>query len=163
MKSPALFTAIILGATATVTAQPKREPPPKQEENGGRVRLDDKKPAPQDAPRSVSDWIELASPTPAKHGTQFVIVGTEAGAFSRIRLDAAKGKTIVRYVKIFFDDGKLKTVRLDSILSEKGRNSAFVELGSPKAIDRIVIHTEPHTSGEYVIYGASGANAASTP
>lgn len=167
MKSPALFAAIVLGATATVSAQPEREPPPKQEENGGRVRLDDEKPRPRgdkaDAPRTASDWIELASPTPAKHGTEFVIVGKQAGAFSRIRIDAAKGRTVVRKVKVFFDDGKSKTLLLDTTVSEKGRKSVFVELGEPKPIDRIVVNTETHTRGEYAIYGTSGDSVASTP
>lgn len=167
MKSPALFAAIILGAAATVSAQPEREPPPKQEENGGRVRLDDEKPTKTDdkadAPRTTSDWIELASPTPARHGTEFVIVGKQAGAFSRLRLDAAKGKTIVRRVKVFFDDGKFVTVLVDRAISEKGRRSTFVELGEPKPIDRIVVNTETYTKGEYVIYGTSGNSAGSTP
>lgn len=118
MKSSALFTAFVLGAAATVSAQPKREAAPKQEENGERVRLDDKKSAKTvDTVASAADWIELASPTPAKHGTEFVMVGKRAGSFTRLRLDAAKGKTIVRTVKIYFDDAKPKTVQVDTILS----------------------------------------------
>src|SRR4051812_27657442 len=73
MKCSALFTAFVLGAAATVSAQPKREATPKQEENGERVRLDDKKTDKKaDTVASAADWIELASPTPAKHGTEFV-------------------------------------------------------------------------------------------
>ena len=37
----------------------------------------------------------------------------------------------------------------------QGRDAAFIELGDAKTIDRIVINTETHTSGEYAIYGSS--------
>ncbi len=162
MKCSALFTAVVLGAAATVSAQPKQEAAPKQEENGERVRLDDKKKMDKQTVAAPADWIELASPTPAKHGTEFVIVGKKLGAFSRLRLDAAKGKTIVRTVKIYFDDGKPKFVQVDTILSDKGRKSTFVELGDPKTIDRIVVNTETHTAGEYAIFGTSGDGVVST-
>ena len=160
MKSSALFTAFVLGAAATVSAQPTREAAPKQEENSGRVRLDDTKPdKPADA--TAAAWIELASPTPAKHGTEFVMVGKKLGAFSRIRIDAARGKTIVRTVKIYFDDAKPKIVQVDTILSDR-RKSAFIELGDAKTIDRIVVNTETHTAGEYAIFGTSGDGVVST-
>jgi hypothetical protein len=150
MRSSALFTVIVLGIGATASAEPK------QEETSGRVRLSDKNDKAADAPRQPSDWVELASPTPAKHGTEFVIVGKRAGSFATLRLDAAKGKTIVRKVKVFFSDGKSKTIQVDTVLTAN-RRPAFVELGATKPIDRLVITTEPYTSGEYAVYGSSGA------
>src|SRR5262245_11507803 len=118
MKSSALFAVMVLGTAATVSAQPKREAPPKHDEAGGRVRLNESTDQNPDAGRAPSDWVELASPTPAKHGTEFVMIGKEAGAFSKLRFDAAKGKTIVRKVKVFFDDGKVKTIDVDTIVSD---------------------------------------------
>jgi hypothetical protein len=147
MRSSTLFTVIALGVATAASAQPK------QEETSGRVRLDDDDQK-QSAPRQPGDWVELASATPAKHGTEFVLVGRDAGAFSKLRIDPAKGKTIVRKVKVFFTDGKVKTVRVDKIVSE-GKGPALIELGDPRAIDRIVVNTETHTAGQYAVYGSS--------
>ncbi|HEY5944995.1 MAG TPA: hypothetical protein VIV40_05860 [Kofleriaceae bacterium] len=133
--------------TTTAAAQPK------QEETSGRVSLNEKQNKKANAPRHPGDWVELASPTPAKHGTEFVVIGKEAGYFSKLRVDAAKGKTIVRKVKVFFDDGKVKNVEINKTLTEG--KWTIVDLGDTKAIDRIVITTEPDTSGEYAIYGSS--------
>jgi hypothetical protein len=149
MRSSALFTVIILGAATAVSAEPK------QEETSGRVRLDDDQNNKKaDAPRQPGDWVELASPTPAKHGTEFVIVGKDAGAFAKLRIDPAKGRTIVRKVKVFFANGKVKTVQLDKVVSQKSK-PLFVELGDPKLIDQIVVTTETHTKGQYAIYGSA--------
>jgi hypothetical protein len=148
MRLPTLFTIIIVTMTTTAAAEPK------QEETSGRVSLNEKSDKKADAPRQPGDWIQIASPTPAKHGTEFVIVGKEAGYFAKIRVDGAKGKTIVRRVRVFFTDGKVKNVQLDKTLTQG--KSALVDLGDPKAIDRVVVTTETHTSGEYAIYGSSG-------
>jgi hypothetical protein len=151
MKVSVVFTMILVGAAATATAEPK------QEETSGRVSLNENKPH-DDAPRQPGDWVELASPTPAKHGTEFVIVGKDAGAFSKLRLQAAKGKTIVRKVKVFFADGDdkfaVKTVQLDKILPQG--KSTYIDLGDSRTIDRIVVQTETYTGGQYAVYGSSG-------
>lgn len=151
MRSSALFATIVLGAATAAPAEPK------QEEISGRVSLKEK-PGDPSAIGEPAGWIELASPTPAKHGTEFVVVGEDAGSFARLRIDAAKGKTILRKVKVFFVDGKTKTVQVDRILSTRGKRSTIVEFGGAKAIDRIVVTTEPQTSGEYVLYGSSGSD-----
>ena len=148
MRSSTLFAVIVIEAAGTATAEPK------QEETSGRVSLNEKDVKKTDAPRQPSDWVELATPTPAKHGNEFIMVGKDAGYFSKLRIDPAKGKTIVRRVKVFFLDGKVKTVRLDKAVSQ-GR-PATVDLGPAKAIDHIVVSTETHTGGHYTVYGSSG-------
>ena len=139
---------IVLGVATAASAEPK------QEETSGRVSLKEKA-EPKNEPRQPGDWVELATPTPAKHGTEFVLVGKEAGYFARLRLDPAKGKTIVRRVKVFFDDGNVRVVRPNKILSQ-GKQPLYVELGDAQAIDRIVVTTETHTDGQYSIYGSAG-------
>ena len=143
---------IVIAAGGAASAEPK------QEETSGRVRLDDKQNKKADEPRQPGDWVELASPTPAKHGTEFVIVGKDAGAFAKLRIDPAKGKTIVRKLKVFFVDGGVKTVQLDKVVSQG--KPALVQLGDAKTIDRIVITTETHTNGQYAIYGSSEVGGA---
>jgi hypothetical protein len=154
MKLPTLFAMIIVATAATAAAEPK------QEETSGRVSINENSDEKPDPPRQPGEWVEIASEMPAKHGTQFVIVGKEAGSFSKLRVDGAKSKTIVRKVKVVFTDGKVKTVQLDKTLA-KGK-STLVDLGDPKAIDRVVITTNPNTRGEYAIYGSSGGGVVSS-
>jgi hypothetical protein len=148
MRLPTVFAIIVVGISVPAAAEPK------QEETSGRVSLKENAESKNDAPRQPGDWVEIASPTPAKHGTEFVIVGKEAGAFSKLRVDGAKGRTVVRKVKVFFTDGTVKSVLLDKTLRQG--KSALVDLGAPKLIDRVVVTTETHTKGEYALYGSSG-------
>lgn len=145
MRLSGLFTVIVVTASTIAAAEPK------QEEISGRVSLNEKADSKADASRQSGEWVELASPTPAKHGTELVMVGADAGAFSKLRVDATKGRTNVRKVKVFFTDGNVKTVRLDKALRQG--KSVTVELGEPRTIDRVVVTTETHTKGEYALYG----------
>jgi hypothetical protein len=148
MRLPTLFTVIVVAAATSASAEPK------QEETSGRVSLNEKSDPKADAPRQPGDWVEIASPTPAKHGTEFVIVGKEAGYFSKLRVEGAKGKTTVRKLKVIFADGSVKNVSLGKTLV-RGK-STLVDLGATKAIDRIVVSTETNTTGEYAVYGSAG-------
>lgn len=150
MRCPTLFTLIVAATATAASAEPK------QEEISGRVSLNENDGTKSDEPRPPSDWVELATPTPAKHGTEFIVVGREAGTFSKLRVEATTGRTNLRKVKVFFDDGTTKTVLIDKALSAKRRKSALVELGNAKSIDRIVVTTETHTRGEYAVYGSGG-------
>ncbi len=154
MRFPAAFTVIALGVAGTATAAPK------QEEISGRVSLNEKNAKDRDSPRPPSGWIELASPTPAKHGTEFVVIGREAGYFSQLRVKATKGRTVVRRVKVFFADGGTRTVKLDRAVANRGRDSVVVSLGEPRPIDRIVVTTDPGTRGMYAVYGSSSGGGA---
>jgi hypothetical protein len=150
MRLSAVFTVMVVVGSTPASAQLK------QEENSGRVRLDDDdKPA---AVRQDGEWVVLVTPTPAKHGTEFALVDKTAGSFSKLRVSAEKGKTIVVRLKVYFDDGQTKTVQLDKALPEG--KSTFVDLGGEKKIDRIVVTTETYTRGQYAVYGSSGVGPA---
>lgn len=148
MKSPALFTLILVGAAATAAAEPK------QEQSSGRVSLKDDGQGSRAAPRSESGWIELADPSTVKHGTTHVMVGKEAGTFGKLRIDAAKGKVVVERVKVYFEDGSAKTYRVGKRLSARGTKSTLVELKTTKPIDRVLVTTQRHTRGEFALYGS---------
>jgi hypothetical protein len=151
MRIPSVFAIVLVGTAGIASAQPK------QEENNERVRYGDHDADKRDAARHDA-WTQLATPTPAKHGTEFVVVGKEQGNFDKLRLDADSGRVIVRRVKIIYDDGQQKVVDLDRVLAGKHK-SATIDLQGPKAIDRIVVTTEPETNGMYAIYGSSGTVA----
>ena len=142
---------ILLSTPLLATAQPK------QEETSGRVSLKEKAPdnPKEDAPRSPSQWIELASSTPAKHGTNYVIVGREAGGFGKLRIDAVKGGGIpIKQVRVSFTDGSSKTYRVNKRIDTQRQKSVFVDLPTTQAIDQVVIVTDRRSTGEYALFGS---------
>lgn len=142
MRSSALFTVVLAGAVGIASAQPR------QEETSGRVGHS------EDMPRRPADWVELASPTPASHGTEFIVVGgAETGYFSHLRFDAIKGRTVLRKVKVFFSDGTIKTKRVDRTI--RGEKFVQIDLGEAKAIDRVVVTTDTHTDGTYTLFASA--------
>jgi len=151
MKSSALFTLILVGAVATASAQPEPAEP------SGRVSYTDLAPpakpaaAQQGAPAGE---VQLADPTPANHGTEFIVVGKDAGQFSQLRLAATNGRVIVRRVRIFFADGTQQATDVDSILDGAKHREATVTVKSPKSIDHITVSTE-QGRGEYAVYGTA--------
>ena len=149
MQIPSGF-AIVLVATAGVAAAQ-----PKQEENNERVRYGDMDKPKHDAARDDGGWKQLATPTPAKHGTEFIEVGADQGTFDKLRVDADQGRVVVRRVKVFFEDGKSQVVNVDRVLDSRHR-SAEIDLKADKPIDRVVVTTEAQGGGEYALYGSSG-------
>lgn len=155
MRYLAVFVSVVVAEAPAASAPPKQEDTPKQEENTARVRYGDEGPPKSDAPgHEAGTWQQLATPTPAKHGTEFVFVGKEQGAFDKLRIDAEKGTVVVRRVRIYFDDGKQQVFDVDRALTAKHR-SAVVELKGAQPIDRVVITTEPQGGGAYALYGSS--------
>ena len=152
MRVSALLTSIItLGLVGAGVAAAETKP----ETEVGRVSLEESKDG--DTPRAPSQWLELADPTPAKHGTEFIVVGAQQGSFSRLRVDAAKGRTIVKSVRVDFSDGSKKTYKVGKTVSKNGRKFAEIELGVTKTIEQVVVTTDRQTKGEYAVYGSSGS------
>lgn len=171
MKLSAVFVCILVGVTSIAAAEPAPPSPPKPEsaapktdEASGRVSYVEPKTdtaAQQEAPRATGQWVEIASPTPSKHGTEFIMVGEDAGAFSQLWVAPAKGTTLVRSVRVIYADGSSKRFRVDSTINKKGRKFAVVDLKGNKTIDHIVVNTEIG-KGTYALYGASGSTAGAT-
>ena len=147
----------VVGVVSVASAEPK------QEETSGRVSYtENKDDAKADEPRQPSDWVELASATPSKHGTEYVMVGSEAGAFSQLRIDAVKGRTEVSVVKIVFTDNSVKRLRVDKIISAKRNKPLYVDLQTTKPIDHLEISVNPEMGGHYAVYGSSGTRSIAT-
>ena len=154
MRYLAVFATVVVAAARVAASPPEQEKNTKQEENTERVRYGDEGAPKSDAPAHEGGWQQLATPTPAKHGTEFVFVGKEQGAFDKLRVDADKGTVIVRRVRVYFDDGKQQVFDVDRALNAKHK-SAVVELKGAQAIDRVVITTETQGNGTYALYGSS--------
>ena len=144
MRVLSVLTVIAMAAT-TATAQPTRE------EAGGRVSyvVPQRKPTPP----SEARWIELASPTSVKHGTEFITVSAEAGRYSQLRVDAYAGTVILLRLRVFGNDGTVQTVQVGRRL-DRMHKSVVIDLFAGKAIDQIAITTETRTQGRYTVYGS---------
>ena len=166
MKLSAVF--VVVAMTSLAAAEPAKPRPPKPEptapktdEASGRVSYvepESDADAKQEAPRATGQWVEIASPTPAKHGTMYIMVAEDAGSFSQLWLAPAKGTTVVKSVHVFFTDGTDKRYRVGTTITKKGRKFAVVDLKGNKMIDRVAVNTV-RGKGSYALYGASGSSA----
>lgn len=148
MKIPGVFTIVLVAGAATASAQPVHH------ENAGRVSYKDDRPTQHTAPQD--GWVQLATPTPASHGTEFIVVGADQGQFAQVRVDASKGRIELRRVTVYFVDGHHKTIDVDRVIDARKHGSELIDLHAPVAIDRIVVSTEPQSRGSYAIYGTGG-------
>ena len=84
----AAIGVVLLGVTTSAWAQPGPA------ENSERIRYSDvSKNGPARPATSEPEWVQLASPTPASHGTEFVVLGENHGPFKQLRIDADAGKS----------------------------------------------------------------------
>ena len=144
MRITALSAMLLAGATALVSAAPV------DKETTERVSYKDK--ARRTAPSATDDsgWIELASPTPARHGREYIGVA-DGVPLVRLRIAGHLGRTVVRTVRVDFKDGTSRTVRLDQVVSKD--KPAYVDLRGPKRVERLVVVTERAAKAEYTVHG----------
>jgi hypothetical protein len=143
MKITALSAILLAGASALVSAAPE------DRETTERVSYTSK--ARRAAPASLEGWIELASPTPASHGREYITVNDQAGPLVRLRISSHRGRVIVQTVRVDFDDGKSRTFRLDKVVTRD--KPAYVDLRGPKRVERVVVATERAGRAEYTLHG----------
>ncbi len=143
MKLTSAITTLLFAASASVVAAE-----PSKTETAPRVSYTDKG---ADANAAPNGWIELASPTPAKHGRQYITVDEDAGPFTLLRLDAAAGRPMVKAVRVLHTDGSGRLIRVEKRLDPK--RPAYVELRGARAIEHVVVITDGR-SGSYTLHGA---------
>jgi hypothetical protein len=163
MKILAILAAFLV-STVTASAQPKlgvTQPSratlePKKTESDGRLVLGDKKPnRPKKQKVLVDGWAEITDATPARFGTVFVRIGSAAGPFAKLRIDAVKGTVKLRQVKVHYGDGTEKVFAVTKSVNASRQRSAFIDLGGAKVVDQIDIVTDRRPAGEYAIYGTA--------
>lgn len=113
-----------------------------------------------DPPPPADGWVQLATPTPARFGREFIVVGKDVGPLRQLEIRAKGGKVVVEKVEVFFARGKHETLRVERTLDGK-RRSAIVDLHAAAPIDHVVVVTARHTGGQYELYGSSGSGVAS--
>ena len=83
----------------------------------------------------------------ANDGRKFITVGSQAGRFDTLQINAAGGRTFIKQVYVQFDNGQEQVVRnLDRMLT--GNESLTLDLdGNRRAIRRIVVYGNEATTG----------------
>jgi len=112
------------------------ESPPIMRPTGWNDRWDGGRPLPQ-----VYRPVTLASGlTFAGDGRKFISVGSQAGRFQALQINAAGGRSFIKQVYVQFDNGQEQVVRnLDRLLT--GNASLTLDLdGNRRAIRRIVVY-----------------------
>jgi len=74
------------------------------------------------------------------------------GRFGLLRIEAAKGRPVLKSVRVVYSDGNERVVRMERVLGGK-RATAIVQL-SGSQIDHVVVNTDPKSKGTYVVQGA---------
>ncbi len=95
----------------------------------------------------------LASQTPTRFGTEYFMVPYETGWVRTLRIDATYGTVFVRKIEVVARDHTSRTIfvqrRLDAY-----HPTAYIDLGTPRRIEQLVVTTNRWPAGTYVIYGS---------
>jgi hypothetical protein len=168
---------MVLAAAGTVTAEPVHAKPdggearsaaagggPVDRESTERVRLTDQPAVSREAP-DAGGWVELADPTPARHGKEFIPVGANAGAFTRLRVEVHSGRVFVQRVRVDFQDGGHKIARIATRLAKRGKRSkpsVVVDFGGAREIKQVVVTTDRAPRGTYTVHASVEQPAVAT-
>ena len=146
MRIAPFLASLAVATTSVATASP--------DEPGDRVPLGWHREKPRPA-RTGHDWVRLATPTPTRYGTEYVVVGRDAGWFRTLRIEVTSGTVMLRDVQIMSKDSLQKKFVIDARL-DAGRQVAYIDLGEPRLIDQVAVTTDRSPRGSYAVYGSSG-------
>jgi hypothetical protein len=141
MKIQAVSAFVLAAMTSVAFATPAKTEATERVSYGATAKRGTLAPA--------EDWVELASPTPASHGREYIALEA-GGPYVRLRVDATSGRPIVRSVRIDFKDGTSRTVRIDRALAKA--TPAYIDLRGNKLVERLVVTSE---GGKFARYGVS--------
>lgn len=146
MRTTAITFVVLTSAASLVSATPARE------ETTERISYNEHAKPPQTAAAGEPGWIELASPTPASHGREFVMVGSDAGTFTQLRVTAAAGRPEIHAVRVDYADGSHKVFHVDRVLAGK-KATAYLDLRGPHELKQIVVTTDRQSTGSWSLEG----------
>jgi hypothetical protein len=151
MKILAISGLLLAAFASDVSAAPSKD------ETAERVSYTSDTPAKRSPTNPEGEWVQLASPTPCKHGRTFITVD---GRYAQLRVDAAKGRPLVQSVRIVYANGKDRVVRIGRTLAGK-QKTAVVEL-SGALIEHIVVQTDARSRGSYTVTGVPVSTGVAT-
>ena len=151
MKILAISGLLLAAFALPVSAAPSKD------ETAERVSYTSEAPAKKSPTNPEGDWVELASPTPARHGKEFITVD---GRYAQLRIDAAQGRPKIKSVRILYANGKERIVRVGRTLAGKQKTAVVDLSGAP--IEHIVVETNPSAGGKYTVTGVPVSSGVAT-
>ena len=146
MKVSMIVAVLLVAATSISGAQPR-------EERGGRIPYGPRmRPRPAPPPRT-GDWVRLATPTPTRHGTEWIVLDPRTSEFRALRIEATSGTVHLRRVRVEFANGQVSTFHVGQRLNHR-RPNARIDFGVRRHVERIAITTARSPAGTYVVYGS---------
>ena len=104
----------------------------------------------KDLAKPDTGWIELADPTPANHGREFITVDEDTRPVVRLRLAAHSGRPKIHSIQIDTDDGKQRVIRINKVLGKKPYD---VTLRGARKLVRLMVVSEGNAKATYTLYG----------
>lgn len=141
------FAFIVIALTSVATAAPG----PREDTERYRYDRFDHFDRDHHAP-AHDDWIVLATATPDSHGTEFVMVGRDAGRFSQLRIVAEAGRVELARVRVDFADGTRRVYPVDRVIGGRRDHSVDIDLRTDKEIDQVAVTTW-RNNATYSVYG----------
>lgn len=99
-------------------------------------------------------WVRIGTPTPTRFGTEYFVVGHQAGWFHMLRFDRTWGTVVLRQIKIVTRGRETRTFNVNVRLDAR-HPATYIDLGRPRAIDTMIVTTDRWPYGSYTIYGSS--------
>lgn len=158
MRGLAILAALA-AAAPLAQARPHEEVPLEQTQPHHDVSMGRTSYTHADSPAPADGWTQLATPTPARYGREFIEVGPNIGPVNRLKIAASDGDVRVEHVEVFFSNGTHQDIAVKRTLSPK--QQTVLDLNDSGQIDHLVVVTSQHSEGDYELYGSSAAPVAS--
>lgn len=148
MRVPSLLAYVLAATAATATA-------------GGTSResIDERVPYTNHPehyrrPTIHYDWVRLATPTPTRFGTEYLVIDPSVGPMRTLRFEVTSGTVVLRRVQVM--RGRFhRTIQVQARL-DRWHPVAYVDLGTPQYIDQLAVTTDRWPRGSYVVHGSYG-------
>jgi hypothetical protein len=98
---------------------------------------------------AVKGWVVLGKAHTVDLAQTHLITTTEP--FDELLVKAVDGEPEIEQIEIQYRDRQSRTVRLERRFA--AGEGQVIELRDKRAIEKIVVHTDPDTQGDYVLYG----------
>lgn len=159
MRRTATILSVLLAASTAASAQPwyGNRPVNKDQRAYDRktdegYRKGDEGYRPYERYGEPGRWMVLLDRYTASSNRQFIPLGAHFGRFSRLRIEGAEGQPFVHKLAIFYMNGTEQVVDIERPLAA-GQGIVVNLNGGRRALQRIVVYTEPDYQSSYSIMG----------
>ncbi len=97
------------------------------------------------------DTVQLATPTPASNGVEYIPVGRDSGRFAQVRVEWDRGHVYLTKVAVRFGDGRVQNVAMDRWLDEAHPQAVF-DVAGATWIETVIVTTDRDAHGSYSVF-----------